>query len=187
MVVLAHPDPSISAVKKRTRRKMSKKAAQTPAISTLPTDDQEMDDEDLMPGHDELEPLDSLQNPSPVENEDDALMIDEDPSNLPSTAPLDKDVQPARKERPSGVKKSEMRRIPIPPHRMTPLKNDWVNIFGPLTEMLGLQVRMNVPRRCVEVRVSLHMNTSSPSSKLKSCQSVDFKTHERNRCSAERC
>ncbi|EJD05923.1 uncharacterized protein FOMMEDRAFT_78881 [Fomitiporia mediterranea MF3/22] len=52
------------------------------------------------------------------------------------------------------AKKSEMRRIPIPPHRMTPLKNEWVNIFGPLTEVLGLQVRMNVHRRCVEIRTS---------------------------------
>jgi hypothetical protein len=49
--------------------------------------------------------------------------------------------------------KTETRRIPIPPHRMTPLKKDWINIFGPLTEILGLQVRMNVQRRCVEARV----------------------------------
>ncbi|KNZ73801.1 Pre-rRNA-processing protein PNO1 [Termitomyces sp. J132] len=50
--------------------------------------------------------------------------------------------------------KSETRRIPIPPHRMTPIKKDWINIFGPLTEILGLQVRMNVQRRCVEIRTS---------------------------------
>ncbi|KAJ7074195.1 hypothetical protein C8F01DRAFT_1205361 [Mycena amicta] len=50
--------------------------------------------------------------------------------------------------------KSETRRIPIPPHRMTPLKKDWINVFGPLTEILGLQVRMNVQRRCVEARTS---------------------------------
>lgn len=54
----------------------------------------------------------------------------------------------------SGTKKSETRRIPIPPHRMSPLKKDWVNIFVPLTEMCGLQVRMNVQRRTVEIRVS---------------------------------
>ncbi|KAJ3492129.1 hypothetical protein NLI96_g229 [Meripilus lineatus] len=38
---------------------------------------------------------------------------------------------------------------------MTPLKKDWVNVFGPLTEMLGLQVRMNVQRKCVEIREKL--------------------------------
>ena len=58
--------------------------------------------------------------------------------------------------------KSELRRIPMPPHRMTPLKKDWLNIFGPLTEILGLQVRMNVQRRCVEIRVSLTFFSPPP-------------------------
>ncbi|KAI0261379.1 hypothetical protein BC834DRAFT_896506 [Gloeopeniophorella convolvens] len=52
--------------------------------------------------------------------------------------------------------KSETRRVPIPPHRMTPLKKDWVNIFGPLTELLGLQIRMNTQRKSVEMRTSKH-------------------------------
>ncbi|ETW86311.1 hypothetical protein HETIRDRAFT_44194 [Heterobasidion irregulare TC 32-1] len=52
--------------------------------------------------------------------------------------------------------KSETRRIPIPPHRMSPLKKGWINIFGPLTELLGLQVRMNVQRKSVEIRTSKH-------------------------------
>jgi RNA-binding protein PNO1 len=51
--------------------------------------------------------------------------------------------------------RSEMRRVAIPPHRMSPLKRDWINIFGPLTEILGLQIRMNVRRKCVEMRVRL--------------------------------
>jgi RNA-binding protein PNO1 len=49
--------------------------------------------------------------------------------------------------------RSDMRRVAIPPHRMSPLKRDWINLFGPLTEILGLQVRMNVQRKCVEMRV----------------------------------
>ena len=61
---------------------------------------------------------------------------------------------PAAAAAQSGSKKSEIRRIPIPPHRMSPLKKDWVNIFVPLTEICGLQVRMNVQRRTVEIRVS---------------------------------
>lgn len=54
----------------------------------------------------------------------------------------------------SSVLKNEFRRIAIPPHRMSPLKRDWVNLYTPLVEMLGLQVRMNVPRRSVELKVS---------------------------------
>ncbi|EIN07168.1 hypothetical protein PUNSTDRAFT_71680 [Punctularia strigosozonata HHB-11173 SS5] len=63
---------------------------------------------------------------------------------------------PAPASAAQGTLKSETRRIAIPPHRMTPLKREWINIFGPLTEMLGLQVRMNVPRKAVEVRTSKH-------------------------------
>lgn len=61
---------------------------------------------------------------------------------------------PLSNEAHSGKLDAEMRRIPIPPHRMAPLKKEWVNIFTPLTEMLGLQVRMNLTRKAVEMRVS---------------------------------
>jgi len=82
--------------------------------------------------------------------DDDALMIDTDPTLLPQTTSTP-EFPPLAADK---VRlKSETRRIAIPPHRMTPLKKDWINIFGPLTEMLGLQVRMNVQRRCVEARV----------------------------------
>lgn len=53
----------------------------------------------------------------------------------------------------SSVLKNEFRRVPIPPHRMSPLKREWVNLYTPMVEMLGLQVRMNVKRRCVEMKV----------------------------------
>lgn len=54
----------------------------------------------------------------------------------------------------SGVLKNEFRRITIPPHRMSPLKRDWVNLYTPMVDMLGLQVRMNIKRRAVEIKVS---------------------------------
>jgi RNA-binding protein PNO1 len=55
----------------------------------------------------------------------------------------------------SRVLKNEFRRIPIPSHRITPLKRDWVNLYTPMVEHLGLQVRMNMQRRAVELKVSL--------------------------------
>ena len=88
-------------------------------------------------------------------NVDDESMIDTDPTVLsldPSSSALA--FPPVAPGAEKTTLKSEMRRIPMPPHRMTPLKKDWLNIFGPLTEILGLQVRMNVQRRCVEIRVS---------------------------------
>jgi len=88
-------------------------------------------------------------------NADDEPMIDTDPTVLSldtsSSALAFPPVAPGAEK---TTLKSEMRRIPMPPHRMTPLKKDWLNIFGPLTEILGLQVRMNVQRRCVEIRTS---------------------------------
>jgi len=90
------------------------------------------------------------------DKEDDELIIDADPTSsshqttsAPSFPPL-----PAHALQTSL--KSEMRRVAIPPHRMSPLKKDWINIFGPLTEILGLQVRMNIPRKSVEIRTSKH-------------------------------
>ncbi|WVR08752.1 pre-rRNA-processing protein PNO1 [Kwoniella sp. DSM 27419] len=56
----------------------------------------------------------------------------------------------------SAAIKGEFRRVPIPPHRMTPLKKEWINLYTPMVEMLGLQVRMNVMRRSVEIKSSTH-------------------------------
>jgi RNA-binding protein PNO1 len=41
----------------------------------------------------------------------------------------------------------------VPPHRYTPLKENWELIYEPLVEQMGLQVRMNVKKRTVELRV----------------------------------
>jgi len=89
-----------------------------------------------------------------IEDDDDAAM-DEDTTgeNHPDPVPT---FQPISASASSSNMKGEMRRISVPPHRFTPLKNDWVNIYSPLTEILGLQVRMNVPRKAVEIRTSKH-------------------------------
>ncbi|KAF8510992.1 eukaryotic type KH-domain type I [Hysterangium stoloniferum] len=79
-------------------------------------------------------------------------MIDPDPQTIPSVG----EFPPLPASAHAATTKTETRRIPIPPHRMTPLQKDWINIFSPLTEMCGLQVRMNVGRRCVEMRTSRH-------------------------------
>jgi RNA-binding protein PNO1 len=53
-----------------------------------------------------------------------------------------------------GVYRVEQRKVPIPPHRMTPLKTYWPKIYPPLVEHLKLQVRMNIKSRTVELRNS---------------------------------
>jgi RNA-binding protein PNO1 len=84
--------------------------------------------------------------------EDDELMIDTEPIVLPTPSGVVFEPLPASEQR--STLKSETRRISVPPHRMSPLQKEWINVFGPLTELLGLQVRMNLPRKSVEIRVS---------------------------------
>lgn len=48
--------------------------------------------------------------------------------------------------------KEELRKIPVPSHRYTPLKDNWMKIFTPIVEHLQLQVRFNLKTRNVEIR-----------------------------------
>ncbi|KAK5173354.1 pre-rRNA-processing protein pno1 [Saxophila tyrrhenica] len=54
----------------------------------------------------------------------------------------------------------EERKVRIPPHRMTPLKSSWPKIYPPLVEHLGLQVRMNLAKKSVELRTSPHTTST---------------------------
>jgi len=50
----------------------------------------------------------------------------------------------------SGPK--EIRRIQVPPNRLTPLRQNWVALLQPLITHFKLQVRMNTKRKSVEMR-----------------------------------
>lgn len=64
----------------------------------------------------------------------------------------------------SAIQKSggqlERRKIPVPPHRLTPLKNHWMEIYKPIVEHLKLQIRMNQKSKSVEIRTSKHTTDS---------------------------
>ncbi|KAJ4151351.1 hypothetical protein LMH87_012055 [Akanthomyces muscarius] len=76
-------------------------------------------------------------------DDDESMAVDEE--GRPRFAPA-KDIDP--------VTRVETRKVPIPPHRMTPLKQNWTTIYPPLVEHLKLQCRMNVARKTVELRTS---------------------------------
>jgi RNA-binding protein PNO1 len=143
---------SVSEKTKKNRRRVTRK--KTDSIQPVPSSHPDKDDEDMIEAHSPHEADQTLPEGKDGTNDDaDELMIDaniasisQNMSAAPVFAPADPSVD-------KTTMKSETRRVPIPPHRMTPLKKDWLNIFGPLTEILGLQVRMNVQRRCVEIRV----------------------------------
>lgn len=47
---------------------------------------------------------------------------------------------------------SELRKISVPAHRYSPLKENWMKIFSPIVEHLHLQIRFNLKTRQVEIR-----------------------------------
>ena len=69
---------------------------------------------------------------------------------------IDNEERPVFKpEKQSKVKvRADSRKILVPPHRMTPLKNAWPQIYPPLVQHLKLQVRMQPHRKTIEMRVS---------------------------------
>jgi RNA-binding protein PNO1 len=56
-------------------------------------------------------------------------------------------------EKPSQLTQgTDFRRISVPQHRMTPLRNSWETIVKTIVDRLKLQIRMNTKKKCVEVR-----------------------------------
>ncbi|KAF9246443.1 hypothetical protein BU15DRAFT_85203 [Melanogaster broomeanus] len=151
-MVVTHIDAAAaSTTRKKARRSFTKKKATKGNSETAPIKPLDVD-EDMEP----VPLVDESLESNLDTKEDDELMIDIDPNHVPQPPSLPSfPVLPASAIQSTSLK-SETRRIPIPPHRMTPIKKDWINIFSPLTEILGLQVRMNVQRRCVEIRTSKH-------------------------------
>jgi RNA-binding protein PNO1 len=73
---------------------------------------------------------------------------------------LDVDEAPVKPQFPpltsyeANGKRIEFRRIPVPQHRMTPLKNNWLSLFTPVTVNLKLDMRMNLKTRKVELKTT---------------------------------
>ncbi|KAF2157127.1 eukaryotic type KH-domain (KH-domain type I) [Myriangium duriaei CBS 260.36] len=87
---------------------------------------------------------------------------DENTPTVETDAPADMDVDGTTaplfnpETAQATAHRAESRKVPIPPHRMTPLKASWAKIYPPLVEHLKLQVRMNVKAKAVELRTSKH-------------------------------
>jgi RNA-binding protein PNO1 len=138
-MVVVQSVPSTSKAPRKNRRTLSKKKSPR-VVGEAPDQDHDMSN---------VPPKSTERSP------EEEVLIDVDgadvapPTEAPSFGPA-----PASA---GQTLRSETRRVAVPPHRMSPLKRDWINIFGPLTEILGLQVRMNVQRKCVEMRVRLQL------------------------------
>ncbi|THY17892.1 hypothetical protein D6D01_07389 [Aureobasidium pullulans] len=93
------------------------------------------------------------ETPVVANNEDDEMLIST--TDAPAVQAADQteedtamtvDSQPlfAAEKTTNHQHRSESRKVPVPPHRWTPLKSSWPKIYPPLVEHLKLQVRVNV-------------------------------------------
>ncbi|KAG0650855.1 Pre-rRNA-processing PNO1 [Hyphodiscus hymeniophilus] len=111
---------------------------------------------------------DAASVPLPSNDQDDELLLDAPDADMTamqttsgdvdSEMHIDEEGRPrfAPAQNTDGPARVEVRKVPVPPHRMTPLKATWPKIYPPLVEHLKLQVRMNVKSKAVELRTSKH-------------------------------
>jgi RNA-binding protein PNO1 len=71
---------------------------------------------------------------------------------------MDEDVPqfPALSANEMGNGENQFRSVHVPNNRLSPLKKNWLEICNPLVRHLKLQVRMNVIKKCVEIKSSEH-------------------------------
>lgn len=103
-------------------------------------------------------PTDTIQQ---VEDEDEASM-QIDAEGRPHFSPSNDTLLSSPTTQTAGTlaTKIHSRKVPIPPHRMTPLKSAWPKIYPPLVEHLKLQVRMNIKSKAVEMRTSRYTTST---------------------------
>lgn len=77
-------------------------------------------------------------------------------NDAPPTQPTDAEPTPSHHADPAPGRlvHIETRKVPVPPHRFSPIKAAWPKIYPPLCEHLQLQVRMNIKNKAVELRNS---------------------------------
>lgn len=79
--------------------------------------------------------------------------------------------RPLRKINNATSDNREIRKVPVPSHRLTPLKEYWLKIYTPVVEHLKLDIRFNVKSRNVEIR-NPHSNDATGSQHLQ--KAADF-------------
>lgn len=77
--------------------------------------------------------------------------MDTEATQLPTSggAPGEKPVFPPLSAYELNGKVVQFRRVPVPQHRMTPLKTSWLALYKPVTENLKLDMRMNLKSKKV--------------------------------------
>ncbi|GFR48020.1 hypothetical protein Agub_g9850 [Astrephomene gubernaculifera] len=95
-----------------------------------------------------------LKEVGPVAMEADEAAVEPLPDK-PKFAPLANGDKQA-----GGDAKVEFRRVPVPQHRMTPLKTAWMELYKPITDNLKLDMRMNLKTKKVEIKTTPQTTSS---------------------------
>jgi len=91
-----------------------------------------------------------LENEGEVVEDDNDNDMETEENEEPVLKPQFPELKP--NEMSSG--QSEVRKVPVPPHRYTPLRENWMKIYKPVVEQMKLQIRMNTTTRKVELKTS---------------------------------
>lgn len=103
------------------------------------------------------------ETPVAANNEEDEMLISttdapavQDAAQATEDTAMTVDSQPlfAAEKATNAHVRSESRKVAVPPHRWTPLKNAWPKVYPPLVEHLKLQCRVNTKNKNVELRTS---------------------------------
>ncbi|KAI1176899.1 eukaryotic type KH-domain (KH-domain type I) [Nemania sp. FL0916] len=97
---------------------------------TLPETDN--DGDFALEGMNDLPESSAIQAPRTAEGEDMEMMDEEDRPHFPEVQNAD------------GPFRTQSRKVPVPPHRFTPLKSNWPSIYPPLVEHLKLAVSVEL-------------------------------------------
>lgn len=87
-----------------------------------------------------------LQEVAPVPMDTNAEATEPAGPSKPQFAPLSAYEQ--------NGKKVEFRRVTVPQHRLTPVKNSWMTLYTPVTENMKLDMRMNLKAKKVELKTN---------------------------------
>jgi len=146
--------PAILLDQGQDKRKMPAPTALQRAPESLAEDVQNVHEIPLPPSTaDENVDLEVITTTLPEQpsEEDTSMQIDEE--GRPRFAPVSTSSPSQTPDSLTSIR-IQSRKVPIPPHRMSPLKNSWPKIYPPLVEHLKLQVRMNIKSKAVELRTS---------------------------------